>query len=159
MYLCFLYACHIREVDELSILLYRLHSGTTAIYVLTDETRLDENLRVAFYGTEVIVIALGIFSERYSTESGTIDVFAEKLAVGFYVGTVCYISRETTTMNGLEREARYTERPSQSAYAIATEGCRVAVSTIHTTIIEYLVFLGNFLEIFIEACLENGVCL
>ena len=67
-------------------------------------------------------------------------------------------------MDGLEREAWYTERPSQTTYAIATEGCRVVVCTIgvaaiHTTIIFFLFFLGNFLEIVIEACLENGVCL
>ena len=92
MYLCCLYACHIREVDVLSILLYRLHSGTAAIYVLTDEARLDEYLGVATYLSEVIVFAFGIFSERNGTESCTIDIFAEKLAVGFYVGVACYIS-------------------------------------------------------------------
>ena len=93
MYLCLLHVCHIREVEVLSILvLYRLHSGTTAIYVLTYEARLDEYLGVATYRSEVIAFARIVFSERYSTESGTIDVFAEKLAVGFYVGIACYIS-------------------------------------------------------------------
>ena len=159
MYLCFLYACHVWEVDELSILLYRLHSCTAAIYVLTYEARLDEYLGVATYLSEVIATARGISSERHSTESCTIDVFAEKLAVGLYVGTICYISRETTTMDGLERETWQTERPSQTTYAIATEGCRVAVSTIHTAIIFYLLILVYFLEIVIEAFLEIGVCL
>ena len=93
MYLRLLYACHIREIDELAILdLYRLHSGTNAIYVLTNEARLDEYLGVATYLSEVIAFARVVFSERYSTESGTIDVFAEKLAVGLHIGIACYIS-------------------------------------------------------------------
>ena len=62
-------------------------------------------------------------------------------------------------MNGLERETWQTERPSQTTYVIATEGCRVAVSTIHTTIIFYLLIFVYFLEIVIEAFLEIGVCL
>ena len=163
MYLCLLHVCHIREVEVLSILvLYRLHSGTTAIYVLTNEARLDEYLGVATYRSEVIAFARGIFSERHGSETCTIDVFAEKLAVGFHVGIASYISRETTTMDGLEREAWYTERPRQTAYAIATEGCRVVVCTIviaaiHTAIIFFLFFLANFLEFLIEAYLEIGV--
>ena len=74
------------------LVLYRLHSSTTAIYVLTYEARLDEYLGFATYLSEVITFARVVFSERYSTESGTIDVFAEKLAVGLYVGIACYIS-------------------------------------------------------------------
>ena len=164
MYLCLLHVCHFREVDVFSILvLDRLHSGTAAIYVLSDEARLDEYLGVATYLSEVIAFARGIFSERHSTETCTIDVFAEKLAVGFHVGIACYISREATTMDGLERETRQTERPRQTAYAIATEGCWVVVrtiviATIHTAIIFFLFFLGNFLEFLIEAFLEIGVC-
>ena len=66
-------------------------------------------------------------------------------------------------MDGLEREAWYTERPSQTTYAIATECCRVVVCTIgvsaiHTTIIFLLVILAHFLEFLIEVFLEIGVC-
>ena len=152
------YVCHLREVNPVSILiLHRFDTGSTAIDVLTDQACLDEYLRTATYGSESITIARGIVAERQCSETGTIDVLAGKLAVGFHVGISSNIAGETATVDGLEREARQTECPCQATDTVALVGLRVFIAAIGTTIIAHLFFLGKLCEIFKELLLEGNV--
>ena len=90
---------HFREVDVHTIFHYRLYTCATAIYIAINIARLYEHSRLTAYGTKIVAIAIGIIAIRLSSESGTIDVVAIKLTVGFYIGVARYIASITATMN------------------------------------------------------------